>query len=160
MYLFGKKPRNEQILTTFEWQYDFSKPGLSQWVTFGRNGYGELAEVVLSRPERNYHKIIVNHEGRFEDFPGIIQGKWINSIAVRFDFNEGRIRFRTDFEKHGDGYRCLWEIQPDGSYWADSDGFGADNDMEIVLYADLDADGCFLSPFRIYKLGNTYIEET
>lgn len=160
MYLFRKKQENKRNPNPSEWQYDFSKPGLSQWVTFGRNGYGELAEVVLSRPKKNYHKVIINHDGRFESFPGIIQGQWTNSIVGKFDFDAGKIEYRTSFEKHGDGYRCLWEIQPDGRYWADSDGFGVENDEEIVLYADLDSDGNFLSPFRIYKLGSRRIEET
>ena len=49
----------------------------------------------------------------------------------------------------------LWEIQPDGRYWADGDGFGAESDYEIQLYSYLDVQGKFTAPFRIYSIGTT-----
>lgn len=141
-------------------EYDFTTPGLSQYVTFGKNRGDEVAAVVLNKPAEDFHKIIVNHKGRFEDFPGIVQGKWTAYIEGKFDFNSGDIRFRTSFERQDNGYRCLWEIQPDGRYWADEDGFGMENDLEIILYADLDENGSFISPFRIYKINCRRIEES
>ncbi len=110
------------------------KLALNQNVTFGRNGNGETADVVLSASEHNYQKVIVNYDGFFSDFPGIVQGRWTRWLKGKFDFDAGRVCFRTSFEKQGDGYRCLWEVQPDGRYWADEDGFGAENDSEIILY--------------------------
>ncbi len=136
------------------------KPILNQYVTFGRNGNGETAEVVLNDPEHNYQKVIVNYDGYFADFPGIVQGRWTRWLKGKFDFDEGRVCFRTSFEKQGDGYRCLWEIQPDGRYWADADGFGAENDSEIVLYADLDFRGVFKEPFRICRINGKRVEES
>ncbi len=136
------------------------KPVLNQYVTFGRNGHGGTAEVVLNDPEHNYQKVIVNHDGFFADFPGIVQGRWTRYLIGEFDFDEGRVCFRTSFEKQGDGYRCLWEVQPDGRYWADGDGFGAENDSEIILYADLDAGGVFKEPFRIYTINGKRVEES
>lgn len=141
-------------------EYDFITPGLSQYVTFGRNRDGEVAAVVLNKPTEDYHKVIVNNKGRFENFPGIIQGKWTSYIEGKFDFDSGNICFRTSFERWEDGYRCLWEIQPDGRYWADEDGYGAENDSEIILYADPDGNGMFLSPFRIYEIDGRRIEES
>lgn len=135
------------------------KLGLNQYVTFGRNGHGETAEVVLYSQEHNYQKTIIDHEGRFEDFPGIVQGKWIDYLERKFDFDEGQVCYRTSFEKYGEGYRCFWEIQPDGRYWADEDGFGAEDDSEITLYADLDSRGVFKGPFRIYKIDGRRVEE-
>lgn len=142
-------------------EYDFTTPGYSQHVTFGRNRDGEVAAVVLNKPDEDYHKIIVNNKGCFENFPGIIQGKWTSYIEGKFDFDSGNICFRTSFQrlKKG-GHRCLWEIQPDGRYWADDDGFGMRNDSEIILYADLDENGNFLSPFRIYEIDGRRIEES
>ncbi len=133
---------------------------LSRYVTFGRNGNGETAEVVLNDPEHNYHKVLVNYDGFFADFPGIVQGGWTRYLVGKFDFDEGRICFRTSFERQGDGYRCLWEIQPDGRYWADADRFGAENDSEIILYADLDAKGVFKEPFRIYTINGKRVDES
>jgi len=141
-------------------EYDFSMSGLSQWVTFGQNRDGEVADVVLNKPEENLHRVIVNHSGRFENFPGIIQGDWTNCIEGKFNFNAGQIDFRTSFEvREGGGWRCLWEIQPDGRYWADSDGFGMEDDSEIILFADLDENGNFITPFRIYKIDGTHVND-
>ncbi len=137
-----------------------SKTVLNQDVTFGRNGNGETAEVVLCDSEHNYRKVIVNYDGFFADFPGIVQGRWTRYLKGKFDFDAGRVCFRTSFEKRGDGYRCLWEIQPDGRYWADEDGFGAENDFEIILYADLDARGVFKEPFRIYTIDGRCVKES
>ncbi len=136
------------------------KPALNQYVTFGRNGHGGTVEVVLNDPEHNYRKVIVNHDGFFADFPGIVQGRWTHYLTGKFDFDEGRVCFRTSFEKQGDGYRCLWEVQPDGRYWADVDGFGAENDSEIILYADLDVRGVFKESFRIYTINGRRVEES
>lgn len=136
------------------------KMTLNQDVTFGRNGNGETAEVVLNDPEHNYQKVIVNYDGFFADFPGIVQGRWTRYLIRNFDFDEGRVCFRTSFEQKEDGYRCLWEIQPEGRYWADADGFGAENDSEIILYADLDAKGVFKEPFHIYTIDGRRVEES
>lgn len=135
------------------------KPTLNQYVTFGRNGHGETAEVVLNDPEHNYQKVIVDHDGFFADFPGIVQGRWTRYLVGKYDFEKGRVCFRTSFEKQGNGYRCFWEIQPDGRYWADEGGFGAENDAEIILYANLDARGVFKEPFRIYTINGRRVEE-
>lgn len=133
---------------------------LSRYVTFGKNDNGGGAEVILNDPEHNYRKVIVNKDGFFEDFPGIVQGRWTHYLIGKFDFDKGCVCFRTTFETQGDGYRCLWEIQPDGRYWADADGFGAENDSEIILYADLDGRGVFKGPFRIYTINGRRVEKS
>ena len=47
----------------------------------------------------------------------------------------------------------LWEIQPDGRYWEDEDGFGGTSDAEVTLYTFLDENGDFTGPFRVYRIG-------
>lgn len=135
------------------------KPELSQHVTFGGNSHGKTAEVILHNPEYNYRKVIVNSSGCFENFPGIVQGWWTDYIKGEFDFDTGEIRFQTSFEEYEDGYRCLWEIQPDGRYWEDEDRFGREVASEIILYADLNAKGEFKGPFRIYEIDGRRIVE-
>jgi len=44
-----------------------------------------------------------------------------------------------------------WTYQPDGRYFSDEDGFGAENCEEIILYAYMDKEGKFITPFS-----NTY----
>jgi hypothetical protein len=41
-----------------------------------------------------------------------------------------------------------WVLQPDGRYFEDEDGFGAENCEEITLYSYLDTNGVFTEPFK------------
>lgn len=44
-----------------------------------------------------------------------------------------------------------WTVRPDGSYYADSDGFGMTNDEEITLHGFINTDGRPIGKFRLYK---------
>lgn len=129
-----------------------SGPELSRNVTFGRFD-SEETEVILRDPELDYEKIIVDRYGIIQDFPGIEKGSWTKYLESAFDFETGKIRFRTSCERKNEGgFRMLWEIQPDGRYWADEGGFGAEDDYELILFADLDDEGNFIMPFNIYSV--------
>ena len=156
---FGKMFKNIKKKKTEDYAVPPVRLGLNQHVTYGKNGQGEIAEVILNDPAHNYQKVIVNHDGSFEDFPGIVKGNWTHYLTREYDFDRGKVCYCTQFESHDGAYRCLWENQPDGFYWADEDGFGAENDSEIVLYADLDAKGVFKGPFCIYSIKGRRVEE-
>lgn len=48
-----------------------------------------------------------------------------------------------------DGVACyMWTLQPDGRYYADEDGFGMTNDVEINLYGFLCKSAEILIPFQ------------
>ena len=132
------------------------KVGFSASYTLGNHLYrsrGEKVSIEFDNAERGIHKQIIDDGGRILQFPGIIQEEfWIKKINM--GSLEPVVRYRSSFESLGNGkYRMLWQIQPDGRYWEDEDGFGAESDEEISLYADIDQDGNFLGPFRIYELG-------
>lgn len=134
-------------------------PRLSQMVTFGAHMYrskGEVAEVIFMDDLRNIRKTIVDDSGKICDFPGILQeDRWTGALTSQV-YLQPQIRFRTSFTREADGrFRMVWEIQPDGRYWADDDGFGMENDEEIRLYTHLDRNGSFTGPFRIYSVGKT-----
>ena len=44
-----------------------------------------------------------------------------------------------------------WTVRPDGSYYADSDGFGMTDDCEITLHGFIDTDGRPIGKFKLYK---------
>lgn len=125
---------------------------LNNWYTYGKND-----AIIMTDKSSGRKKVIVDNSGQIMDFPGIIKEEfWINEL------NEGSIspyvRYRTEFEMCQNGnYLVLWEVQPDGRYWADDDGFGGTSDDEIVLYTYMDCKGTFLGPFRIYKIGTKKI---
>lgn len=140
-----------------------SGPDLSQWYTYGAHLYrqkGEVAKVVFSNREKGIRRVIVDDSGLIHNFPGIE-----DEDKIREHLNEGsmqpRIRFRTDFCKKPDGrIMMIWEIQPDGRYWEDEDGFGGESDAEIRLYTYLDERGRFTGPFRLYNIGvHKYVQE-
>ena len=146
--------------------YDPEEPvhyPFTRWVTFGRHIYrkpGDREDVVFVDPVSGRRKIIVDYDGSIRNFPGIVEEeRWMKALISR-RYLAPVIRFRTVFEvsaEQEDGerpYRMIWGIQPDGRYWEDEDGFGAEKDLEIRLYADLDKNGDFLGPFRVYNVGS------
>lgn len=44
-----------------------------------------------------------------------------------------------------------WIVRPDGSYYADSDGFGMTDDKEITLHGFINTKGRPIGQFRLYK---------
>lgn len=132
-------------------------PQLSQWTTFGNHLYrreGEVAAVEFVNEEYGIRKWIVDNNGYIQNYPGIENPEeWMYAWESKRALDH-QIRFRTDFERMGDNtILMVWEIQPDGCYWEDEDGFGSESDMEILLYTYLDEKGNFTAPFRTYSIG-------
>ena len=122
-------------------------PPLTQWVTFGR---GE--PVYFIDESRGIQKPIVDSDGGICNFPGFAQEDlWVSQVDSCY--LKPLIRFRTAFGRRGGRLIMLWEIQPDGRYWEDEDGFGGNSDEEVTLYAFLDENGDFTGPFRVYSIG-------
>lgn len=134
----------------------------TRWVTFGNHlyrGAEERCEVIFVDPVSGRRRFIVDNAGRILNFPGIEMGDWTKSLKSERSLLPV-IRFRTDFRQYGEGrYIMIWEVQPDGRYWADSDGFGIPDDEEIRLYALIDHCGSFIGPFRIYSIGGKILHK-
>lgn len=47
-----------------------------------------------------------------------------------------------------------WQINPDGKYWMDDDGFGMTNDQEIALFGSIDRTGKVLEKFSYQPSSN------
>lgn len=126
------------------------------WYTYGMHLYrraGDDPTVEFVEEKSGRRKTIVDREGRIVGFPGIEKGDWVRALESE-ECLEPVIRFRTDFQKCGEGrYMMIWQVQPDGRYWADDDGFGMNAEAEVRLYAFLDRKGDFAGPFRIYNVG-------
>ena len=101
---------------------------------------------------KKYH--VVNNLGNFVNFPGI-ENECLLKAYYRGKSIEPRIEFRTEFGRDDASGKLIvrWQVQPDGRYWADDDGFGAESDLEIILYSYITGDGKFEAPFRIYEIG-------
>lgn len=127
---------------------------LTATVTFGMHPYrraDEDSSVFFVDENRGIRKMIIDSRGNIQNFPGVIKEDfWVKHVAP--NYLKQQVRFRSDFEKREKGWIFKWQLQPDGWYWADEGGFGAENDSEVVLYTYLDLNGDFTAPFRIYKL--------
>jgi len=153
--LFGKKTQPAPKSTVSKPAANRESPYLTQRVVFGMHLYrqsGEDSTVYFVDEQRGIRRKLVDTDGNILDFPGIIQEDfWVKEVSA--NALRPQIRFRTSFEKRNDKWIMLWQIQPDGRYWEDEDGFGAENDLEVTLYTYVDADGRFTGPFRVYEVG-------
>jgi len=134
----------------------FNSIYLSETVVVGSDFHrrdGKQSSVVFVDRNVGLEKVIVDSTGKIRNFPGIIKESfWYNEVSAQR--LQPRVSFRLSFEKRDNMWVVLWTVQPDGRYWADDDGFGAEKEEEIVLYTYLNMEGKFTSPFRIYRKGN------
>ena len=126
-------------------------PYLTQTVVFGMQQYrraGEDSTVCFVDEARGIRKMLVDSVGKIQNFPGIKDREAVEKI-VGARALEPQIRFRTSFEKREDRWKVYWQVQPDGRYWEDEDGFGGTNDEEIILCTYVDGNGDFTGPFEL-----------
>lgn len=69
--------------------------------------------------------VIDNARTRFAIFPTIVE-HFCNGVA-----------------------RVRWQINPDGFYWMDEDGFGMTSDIEVEIYGYINKDGKVVGKFRL-----------
>ena len=133
----------------------------SQMTTFGDHLYrrnGEIAEIIMENTRTGIRKTIVGDDGMIADFPGFAYPKLVSRYSDGIP--TARISFRSDISRLGEQYALIWQIQPDGRYWEDDDGFGGTSDDEIDLYARMDETGHFIEPFHFYSIGSSKLYGT
>lgn len=135
------------------------EPYLTAWYTYGMHRYRtreEDSSVWYVDEARGIREMVVDKFGNIQHFPGIVKEDfWVKGLDDPRCLRP-QIRFRTDFSKKDGKIFMLWQIEPDGRYWEDEDGFGAENTQETYLYSWLNENGRLAEPFRLYRLGNRY----
>ena len=59
-----------------------------------------------------------------------------------------------------DGYGAIsWMLYPDGMYFADNDGFGMEDNNEVIVYAIIDTNLDIIEPFRPIKSISRYLRD-
>ena len=129
-----------------------ASPYLTQKVVFGMRFAGDDSSVCFVDEARGIRRLLVDPVGNIRHFPGIVREDFWTKI-VSPNALRPQVHFRTSFEERDQGWIMFWQIQPDGRYWADEDGFGMEDDEEVTLYTYVDRDGRFTGPFRIYRVG-------
>lgn len=133
----------------------------SQSYTFGNHLYkraGETVKVVFENVRLGIQRTIVNNSGKICGFPGLAYPEVVSRYST--GYLSKCVRFRSEFTLLDNSYAMIWQIQPDGRYWEDDDGFGGTSDDEIDLYARLDDTGKFIEPFRLYSIGSSKLYGT
>lgn len=114
------------------------------------NGYGGYRMVnvwLLKVDDPGFSRLIVDKDGFIRHFPGVTGEDWKKGLEYPMD---KKIRFGFWIGKFEGGLaRVRWTLQPDGRYFEDEDGFGAEDCEEITLYSDLDRNGRFVRPFSL-----------
>lgn len=154
--LFRKKPSANAIAPKQSDAAPRKEVYLTKTVTFGMHPHRSATEdssVFFVDESRGIRKMIVDSRGNIQNFPGIKKEDfWVRDVAP--NYLKPQIRFRSSFETRDCGWIFLWQLQPDGWYWADEDGFGGEDDPEVILYTFLDRQGNFSGPFQIYQFGS------
>ena len=80
--------------------------------------------------------------------------EWSTLKKLSEDIQENaRVQFAmypTFFEDFRNGVaRVRWQINPDGRYWMDDDGFGMTSDVEVEIYGYINKEGKVVGKFRL-----------
>lgn len=121
----------------FCWEFDE--------VPNGMGGYRTVDAYLRKTDDPTFRRCIVDHDGVIQNFPGFRDHDWKGQLKFPDDH---RVRFAFWLSMGQDGRISVrWLLQPDGRYFADEDGFGADDCEEIEMYSWLDENGMFTEPF-------------
>lgn len=124
----------------------------TQRVIFGSLHPNEDSTIVFVNRAKCIRRVIVDRNGVIADFPG---------VEGMYDVSP-QIRYRTSIETTPGGrFYMLWEVEPDGRFYGDENGFGMEDGEELRLYAFIDDEGNFEGKFRIYdRESEQYINES
>ena len=112
----------------------------------GRGGFHPV-NLTLNHDASGLHEKITDSEGWFLNFPGVVDGDWQNKLTHPF---REKMEFVYGVKPTSQGgWEFFWEVQPDGMYYMDDDGFGMENDIEIQLMSYMDRHGRFICPFYL-----------
>ena len=111
--------------------------------------------VHFTNTEKNIHKQIIDSDGNILDFPGVEYTDVLKTELGK-GIIEPVVEYAAEFETLDDGSLIMvWTVRPDGRYWMDSWGFGAEDYESLSLYSYIDTDGNFTMPFKLYSIGYT-----
>lgn len=132
-----KERKHHDLGNGFYYTYDQTSNGIG--------GYRDMDLWLFSEKKPGFACCIIDEAGHIKNFPGFEMGDWVKLAEYPI---ENRVRFGFDIRAFSQGRACvMWRFQPDGWYYADSQGFGKEKDEEINLYSYIDEKGNFLMPF-------------
>lgn len=135
----GNSIQRAELGGGFYWEY--------REVSNGMGGYKTTGVYLLKHDAPDFCRCIVDGNGWIQDFPGFCEGEWRRELEFPAD---PVVRFVFWISPYKDGKaRVRWVMQPDGRYFADDDGFGAEHFDEVEMISYLDEEGRFTAPFSV-----------
>lgn len=124
----------------FYWEFDE--------VPNGYGGYKVVNAYLLKTGDPTFKRCIINQAGYIQNFPGFKDRSWEKRLDVPSCAE--RVMFAFWIFPYQNGKALVrWLIQPDGRYFEDEDGYGAEHCDEIEMYSALNEDGQFTEPFAL-----------
>lgn len=109
--------------------------------------------VLFTNEALHIQKEILAPDGSIRDFPGVEYSEALTRELGNREISPV-VKYDARFQQTEDGgFLMIWTVRPDGFYWADSWGFGAEDYESVELYAPIDEKGQFTAPFRLYRIG-------
>ena len=109
--------------------------------------------IIFTNEEKDIKKQIVDKDGNILNFPGVEYTDTLNDELGKRKI-EPVVKYEAIFEMiDGDKFIMVWTVRPDGRYWMDSWGFGAEDYESLSLYTYIDSSGNFTMPFKLYSIG-------
>lgn len=109
--------------------------------------------VTFYNEEKGIQQPIVEKNGTICDFPGIECCERLTQELGDCSIDP-IVKYEAVFQPiEDDRFMMVWTVRPDGRYWMDSWGFGAEDYESVSLYTYIDPDGHFTAPFRLYSIG-------
>lgn len=143
-YQFTISPRKTRV-------YHLSDIGGNMMISVCDSYWSKRWKILIYDKITQIATVVIEEGGHINGFPGIIEEDlWKNEYkGGRFDYASYRVEYEV--LKNG-GVMIIYTLQPDGRYWEDDDGFGAENEVELNFFSYIDHTGKFTQPFKIYSI--------
>lgn len=114
------------------------------------NGYGGNRPTnmyLLNENDDTFCLKILDKNGHIVNFPGLDIGNYKNQLEIN---TNSRANFSFNINRAEDGlFTVEWTLQPDGRYFEDDEGYGAENCIELIACSTITSNGKYLSSFKI-----------
>lgn len=142
----------------YEWLMGYVKSGkerffISDWgcgmTRYASGQWGSKGLILVNEEKREAH-MVVFPDGSLPIFTqDDLDMESIAATGYDYDARKLMVDYTMGVDRFRDGVaRVHWMLHPDGSYYADEDGFGRQDDDEVWVYAYIDTDCRVLVPFR------------
>ena len=134
----------------YEWLMDYVKSGKERFLVadwgcgmtrYRSFGFGNKGLILVKEEKREAH-LLVYPDGELAGFTADdMDMESIAQTGYEHEVKSLTVNYRLEAQRFRDGVALVsWMLHPDGSYYADEDGYGRGNDKEVWVYAYIDTD--------------------